>query len=200
MSGTKEKLIGTAFQLFGRNGFHNVGLDRIIEETGVSKQTFYNHFESKDQLILEVLDHRHRTEMATLDAQLTRLAGSDPRAKLYAIFDALEEWMSDPEWRGCMFMNATAEFPTKHDPAHQAAARHTLKIQETIQYLATLAGAQNPRLLAEQVTILIDGMIAYVHATGTLQSIATARDLARCLLDDALPAPAMAHPAMAQHV
>lgn len=195
MSGTKDKLVQTAFELFGRNGFHNVGLDRIIDETGVSKQTFYNHFESKDDLVVAVLNHRHATEMKVFGDQLKRLAGNDPRAKLYAIFDALEEWMNEPEWRGCMFMSATAEFPCKTDPAHQAAAQHFLDLQEMVQYLATLAGAEHPKLLAEQMSIIMEGMIAHVHATGTMRSIATARELARSLLDEALPAPVMAQQA-----
>jgi AcrR family transcriptional regulator len=55
MRDTRRKLIDTAFELFGRNGFHAIGLDAILDAVGVSKQTFYNHFECKEDLILAVL-------------------------------------------------------------------------------------------------------------------------------------------------
>src|SRR5690554_2771740 len=99
-SSTRERLVDAAFEIFGRNGFHAVGLDRILEEVGVSKQTFYNHFESKDELILAVLDHRHEVQAQWWDQLLNKYGGSDPRAKLYAMFDALDAWFNEPDWRG----------------------------------------------------------------------------------------------------
>ena len=52
---TRDRLIRTASSLFYRDGFHLVGVDRIISEAGVTKTTFYNHFDGKDDLILETL-------------------------------------------------------------------------------------------------------------------------------------------------
>jgi AcrR family transcriptional regulator len=187
MSATRAKLVQVAFEMFGRNGFHGVGLDRIIEEAGVSKQTFYNHFESKDDLVLAVLDHRHETESKLLGDHMRSIGGETPRGRLYAIFDALETWMNQPDWLGCIFMTAAAEFPLQTDPAHQSAAAHTKASQEHIQYLATLARAREPEKLACQLAILIDGTIAYRHTTGRFECVALARQMAHDLLDDQLP-------------
>src|SRR5690554_5432311 len=180
---TRQKIIETAFELFGRNGFHAIGLDRILEEVGVSKQTFYNHFESKDELILAVLAHRHEVEQAKNDQLLTELAGRDPKKRLYALFDMLEAWFRMPDWRGCIFMNAAAEFPTKSEPAHQAAAAHLREVQEQLQHLATLAGARNPQALAEQLLVLMQGVIAYQHVTGNERAAEIGGAMATHLLD-----------------
>jgi AcrR family transcriptional regulator len=56
----RQDLVDTAMQLFYRNGFHAVGLDRILADTGVTKTTFYNHFESKDDLVVAVIQQRDR--------------------------------------------------------------------------------------------------------------------------------------------
>ncbi len=186
MSSTRERLIDTAFELFGRNGFHAVGLDRILEEVGVSKQTFYNHFESKDDLILAVLDHRHAVQTQWWNNLLDQIAGPDPRARLYALFDALDTWFNEPDWRGCIFMTAAAEFPTRHEPAHQKAAEHTRKFQEYLQYLATLAGADAPAALAERLVILIDGIVSYRHVTADPRACEIGRDIGHRLLDEYL--------------
>jgi AcrR family transcriptional regulator len=181
---TRDRIIGTAFELFGRNGFHAIGLDRILEEVGVSKQTFYNHFESKDELILAVLEYRHRVEQQTDEKLMLELAGHDPKKRLYALFDMLDRWFKMPDWHGCIFLNAAAEFPTKTEPAHQAAADHLRVVQEQLQYLATLAGAREPAMLAEQLVVLMEGVIAYQHVTGSERAAAIGKVMAHRLLDE----------------
>lgn len=49
---TKMKVYETAKQLFTEYGFENVSVDSIVEAAGVSKGTFYVHFDSKDSLIM----------------------------------------------------------------------------------------------------------------------------------------------------
>ncbi len=52
---TKRKLYESAGQLFGQYDFEDVTVDAIVEAAGVSKGTFYIHFESKDALIASFL-------------------------------------------------------------------------------------------------------------------------------------------------
>ncbi len=48
---TKQKLFTAATMLFNQYGFRGITVDRIVEEAGVAKGTFYIYFESKDALI-----------------------------------------------------------------------------------------------------------------------------------------------------
>lgn len=48
---TKQKLFIAATMLFNQYGFRGITVDRIVEEAGVAKGTFYIYFESKDALI-----------------------------------------------------------------------------------------------------------------------------------------------------
>jgi AcrR family transcriptional regulator len=187
MNATRQRLIDAAFELFGRNGFHAVGIDRIYETVGVSKQTFYNHFEGKDELILAVLDHRHRMQSEMIEQLLRDIGGDDPRAQLYGLFEALGAWFSDPDWKGCIFSTAAAEFPLKSEPAHQAAEAHLRATQERLQYLATLAGAIRPKALAEQLMMLVEGIVAYRHVTADPRSVEIASQIGQMLLDRHLP-------------
>lgn len=52
---TKRKLYDSAAYLFGLYDFDDVSVDAIVEGAGVSKGTFYVHFESKDALIASFL-------------------------------------------------------------------------------------------------------------------------------------------------
>src|SRR5687767_9731316 len=189
MPSTRQKLIETAFELFGRGGFHHVGLDQIIDTAGCSKQTFYNHFPSKDDLVVAVLEFRHQVEEAMFAKLMIEHGGDSPREKLYGLFDALAAWFSAPDWKGCIFVTAAAEFPNEHDPAHQMAKKHMLTMQESLQYLATLAGAKNPQQLSQQLVVLVEGAVAYRHMTNDPSTIMIAKMLAKPLLDAELPAP-----------
>ena len=44
-------VLHTSRFLFNKYGFHNVGIDRIIESSKTPKATFYNYFHSKERLI-----------------------------------------------------------------------------------------------------------------------------------------------------
>ena len=189
---TRQHLIDAAYELFGREGFHTVGLDRILADAGVSKQTFYNHFQSKDDLILSVLDQRHHAETRTIGELFAKLGGDDPRDRLYALFDVFEAWFNLPTFRGCIFLTAAAEFPIPHDPAHRAAADHARAFVDHLRQLAADAGADEPAALAEQLAVLVEGIVAYRHVTGDHRTVDIARQTGKLLLDHHLPHPAAA--------
>src|SRR5215471_7151553 len=84
----RDRILQTADELFYRHGIHSVGIDRIIEESGVAKMTFYRHFPSKTHLIAQYLAQKEQN-WQRLVGQFTDTART-PAAKLLAIFDALE--------------------------------------------------------------------------------------------------------------
>ncbi len=120
-STTREKLIQAGHELFYREGFLAVGLDQLLNEAGCSKQTFYNHFASKDDLIVAVIDEHHRWWSSELLNRIERAAGPDARGQMLAMFDVIRDVTHDPEYHGCIFINAAIEFPQPHHPAYQSA-------------------------------------------------------------------------------
>lgn len=184
MNKTHQRIIECAYELFGRSAFHALGLEQIIGEAGVSKQTFYNHFESKDGLIRSVLRFRHDNESQMFQRMLSEIGGRDPKDRLYSPFDALMYWFSLPEWKGCIFMRAAAEFPSHPDPAHVAAREHADGTRECLQYQATLAGASDPAKLANQLALLIEGVVSYHHLTRDDNVLRTARTMSHQLLEE----------------
>lgn len=183
MSATRQKLTEVAFELFGRNGFHAIGLDAIIAAAGVSKQTFYNHFECKDDLVLAVLTYRHEVEGALIGRLFAEIAGPRPKDRLYKLFDVLQAWFDQPAWRGCIFMTAAAEFPLQTDPAHQAAKAHSEALRASLEEMAANAGAADPKLIADQLLVLVDGLVSVRHVTGSDHYMPIARAIAKDLLD-----------------
>lgn len=164
--GTREKLLHAALELFYTRGFHAVGIDNIIGAVGVTKTTFYKHFESRDELVLEAVRLRNDWETATFEAALRAKAGHDPRAMLLAMFDVLDDWFSGEDYRGCIFMSACAEFPSRTHPVHAEAAGHFTASEEGIASIAKAAGARDPASLARLWVMLMQGAVALRQTVG----------------------------------
>lgn len=185
---TREKLVQAGHELFYREGFLAVGLDRVLNDVGISKQTFYNHFESKDDLIVEVIDEHHRWWSGEVNDRLNRLAGPDPRARLLAIFDVLDELLADPEYRGCIYINAAVEFPNPHHPAHQSAKRAKVDSLAMLEDLAARAGAADPLAAAQELDMIIEGALVTKQVSPDVDVCAVSRRMAATVIENHLPA------------
>ena len=170
----RDHLMATAWRLFYRDGLRAVGIDTILAEAGVAKMTLYNHFSSKEELIIAILEKRDVEFRASLMAQVDA-AGPDPEKRLLAVFDWLEAWFGSDNFKGCVFIRAVSEYPDPSHPIHQTAWRHKVAVKAALTDLCAVAGAQDPATLAESLSLLIDGAIVTAHAT---QSTAPARSAA----------------------
>jgi len=180
---TRQRFIDTANDLFFQHGFHAVGLDQIIERVGVTKTTFYNHFESKDNLIIAVLHERDRQETTEWLAIIRQRGGGTPRGELLALFDLLEDWLAASDFRGCMFLKAASEFPSPSDPVHQAAMTHSASLFNEIEERTTAMGARDPAALARQLMLVLAGAILSREASGAVDIGRSARSAAGMLVD-----------------
>ncbi|MCE8471007.1 TetR/AcrR family transcriptional regulator, partial [Rhodovulum sulfidophilum] len=91
-SDKRDELVRKALDIFYRDGFHATGLDRLSDETGISKTTMFRHFRSKDDLILATMKRRDDGVRAWLRDRMD--AAGPPRARLMALYDALGEWVA----------------------------------------------------------------------------------------------------------
>jgi AcrR family transcriptional regulator len=184
---TREKLIHYAYELFYKNGFHAVGIAQIIRKAGVTKGTFYNHFESKDAMILAVLRWRDGSWPANLRATLNKHGGDRPRDQLMAFIDVLDEIWETDRYLGCLFIRAAAEFPLAHDPIHVIVHDHVRAIGTALRELAGYAGARAPETLARELLVLVAGAYAQSQMGDPFNTVETAKRLAKRLVALRLP-------------
>ena len=108
----RDRILETASALFYAEGIHAVGVDRVVEESGVAKATLYQHFRSKEELVAACLRQRS-AEWRRHVAEPILLRAGDPASRVAKVFDALSRSLSMPDFRGCPFINAAAEFPAE---------------------------------------------------------------------------------------
>jgi AcrR family transcriptional regulator len=186
---SRERLIRAAYELFYRHGFHAVGLDQIIKDAGVTKSTLYNHFDSKEALIVAVLEWRQSLWPNRLHEALRKRAGTRPRAQLMALFDVLDEVWDTDGHRGCLFIRAAAEFPSPHDPVHVVAQNFVRAFEAAINELAAYAGARHPKILSRKLAVLVAGAHAHSQVGDPVAAAQMGKRLAKRALAEHLPTP-----------
>jgi AcrR family transcriptional regulator len=177
----KQRLLATAEELFYAEGIRAVGIDRLLQESGVGRASFYRHFASKDELVVAVLEDRDRRWLSWL-RESVEAKTRDPAARPLAVFDALADRFARKDFRGCAFINTMVEVADRESAAHQVADRHKRRVIAYLSELLTHAGRSDAAELAAELALLVDGAIVTAVREGTPDAAARARAIAQRLL------------------
>lgn len=169
--GARERIVATARDLFYREGIRAIGVDTVVERSGVSKTSLYRVFESKDALIAAVAAEQDRSFWTWWD-RLEEQHANDPRALLDALFSGIAKRIAQPSYRGCPFLNLATEFPDDNHPGRVVARSNKEEMRARLAALLGKLGVADPDRSASQLALMING--AYV--TGLIFDSADLRD------------------------
>ena len=182
-SSRREHLIETALELFSRHGFHAVGIETILKKSGVAKRTLYNHFKSKDELILAVLRH-YDERFRNFFMRAVEAAADNPRDRLLAVFDVAEKWLDQKNFYGCIFVGATNEYPENGTPIRHVSREFKGLMLGYINGLAKEAKMEQPDQLAMQLLLLLEGAITMAQINNSSLSAGQAKSAAKVLIEN----------------
>ncbi|MDQ6608167.1 MAG: TetR/AcrR family transcriptional regulator [Actinomycetota bacterium] len=177
----RERILAAAYDLFAHRGIQAVGIDSIVAESGVARQTLYRHFASKQDLVLAFL--QRRDELWTknwLQAEVQR-RGSTPDDRLLAIFDVFDEWFRTPDFEGCTFINVMLETSDRSGPVHLAGVAYLAGIRQFLEELAGRARIADPESFGRKWHILMKGSIVSA-GEGDRDAALRAREVATLVL------------------
>ncbi|MCC5809326.1 MAG: TetR/AcrR family transcriptional regulator [Ectothiorhodospiraceae bacterium] len=183
----RDQLLETATELFYRNGCHTTGIDRILAEAGVAKMTLYKHFKSKENLVLAAAE-RFNEKLREEFEEAVEAENLSPRARLLIMFDFMDKWVRRPDFCGCPSINLAVQYPDPEHAIHQATALHKQTRVEYVTELAEKAGARDPKALAQQLVLLIEGATVMIQITRDFSLAAQAKRAAETLIDAAIQA------------
>ncbi|WP_405423239.1 TetR/AcrR family transcriptional regulator [Streptomyces erythrochromogenes] len=167
----RTRLLDAAEELFYRHGIQAVGMDRIRTASGVPLKRLYRLYPAKESLVTAYLERRDRRWTAALREAVAGAAEPVP-----AVFDWLARWFSEPDFRGCAFLNAYGELG--------AAAPEVVRVHkaELHALLAELVPAEAPPALADQLLILVEGATTVAALSPGPEPALRAREVAEALL------------------
>ena len=136
-----------------------MGIDRIIAEAGIAKATFYNHFPSKDDLVvayIEEQDRLGREDVAALPKQ-------PPRKMIEAVLARISKAGAAGDYRGCPFLNAAAEYPDPASPVRRAIDARRTWYHGVLRQLLAADGDPTPSVTASLLVALSDGLLEIAY-------------------------------------
>lgn len=154
----KDRIVDVSARLFSVHGINVVGVDRVSAEADVSKRTLYKYFPSKEELVSAAI-----TKIAEgwLEA-CTGIDSRDPAERIMHVFKMVEPMAKVKDFYGCILMNTSIELRGSDDLAMKVARDFKAKLYAYFQEQATLLGAKEPGVLAEQLILLYDGASAWI--------------------------------------
>jgi AcrR family transcriptional regulator len=182
-----ERILSTASRLFYADGITSVGVDRISEESGVSKPTLYAQFGTKAELVAAVLQRRRDIRRKSITREILDQSPG-PDGKVLALFDRFLRNYARPDFRGCPFTVAAAELPDPGHPARVAIAGYKTWLQDALARMALddgIAGSPaEAQSYAALFALLIDGAHAEMITSGDRRAMRRARDIAAGVIAD----------------
>ncbi|MEV7933842.1 helix-turn-helix domain-containing protein [Curtobacterium sp. NPDC089185] len=178
--GTEQRVLDAAEELFFTRGIAATPIDAVLERAGVSSATLYRGYPSKEALVAAALDRRHDEWTAAWDRAVER--ATDDRARLLAVFDALDAFRSTPTGsRWCAFLGTAAEYVDAPQELRTVLDRETDTLRRRLTEAARPLVGDGAPALAAQLLLVVSGSLAMrLRDPGADSS--TARAVAEALL------------------
>jgi AcrR family transcriptional regulator len=155
----RDRILTAAYDLFARYGIRAVGIDAIIEHSGVARMTLYRHFSSKDELVLAFLERRDALwSVAWLQAEVEKRA-KKPVERLLAIFDVIGDWFKADNFEGCSFINVMLETPERGSAIRNATVMYLERVRQFLEQLAAQAEIVDAAAFSRKWQLLMNGSI-----------------------------------------
>ncbi len=170
---TSQKIILAAADLFYRETFSDVTVDAIARQAGITKMTVYQHFRSKETILLECLRFRLDRRESTLNAWLD---GAQPSvAVLLGLFDWLEASIKKGEFRGCAFLKSVNELSETLPEVRKIAQEAKTLLRKRVISVARAAGMAEPTIIGEEIAVLLEGAQALAAVEQSIRPLTVAR-------------------------
>ena len=98
---TKQRLLDAGMAMLLKHGYHDLGIQALLDATQVPKGSFYHHFRDKEDFALQAIDEYMSKVHAGLDACLHD-ASCPPLARVRNFFEATRQSYRSEGYMGCM--------------------------------------------------------------------------------------------------
>ena len=163
-SKAKEKIIEAASDLFFTQGYQATTIDDVIERSGVSRPTLYNHFRTKEELCVEYLKERRQMDLGGFREAMRK--EKTAKGRYLSVVRVTDKTLSATQYRGCRYFNMISEVADCNHPITKEARLYVDGIREIIKDGVLELKASDPKYkkldvdrVAETYYLIIGGSI-----------------------------------------
>ncbi len=157
-----HRIVEAASRAVRRHGYAGVGVAEVMKEAGLTHGGFYAHFDSRDALLVEAIEHAGAISSAVLDERIaarTRATGNPLQALIELYLS--DEHLAHPE-HGCVVGALAGEMPRQEESVRIAS---TQRVDRLVRRVASaLPEGADPALASVIAGALIGNLqLARVH-------------------------------------
>ncbi len=152
----REQIIKESLQLFADKGYFNTSISDIATKLKMAKGLLYNYFNSKDELLNEVLAHSLK-ELAEMDIPEDVLKNSTPDLIFKKVIEGYFEMMKEKKelWR---LITSLAIHVSSIPSVHQTISSVYEGLLGQLEDLFVMLNYKNPKNEAIKLGALMDGI------------------------------------------
>lgn len=98
---TKQRLLDAGLAMLLEHGYHDLGIQALLDATDTPKGSFYHHFKDKEDFALQVIDEYMKNVHAGLDASLGDKS-VPPLKRVRGFFELTREHYRREGYMGCL--------------------------------------------------------------------------------------------------
>jgi AcrR family transcriptional regulator len=167
---TKQAVLDEAARLASTVGLGGLTIGSLAASTRLSKSGLFAHFQSKESLQLQLLDHTRARFVDLVIGPVLAAPRGEPRVR--ELFRRWLAWDADALPGGCLFVAASAEFDDQPGPVRDRLVRDQRDWMDTLAQVfrsGVTEGHFRPDADPEQFAYDLHGvMLAYHHASRLL--------------------------------
>lgn len=104
---TKQFILETAAPIFNQKGISGANIDDVLAATKLTKGCLYGHFEGKEDLAQQVVDHMLNSNREKMSFTISK--GKTAKAKVFAFLDFYKDPLNTYLKGGCPIFNIAVE-------------------------------------------------------------------------------------------
>jgi AcrR family transcriptional regulator len=157
---SRQKILEASLELFGTKGYESTTISAIVKKAGISKGLIYHYFESKQDILKELVEYLMELGGVRMKGYMERkeeLLNGNPKERLRAMLDLFFIEMRENYHTWSLILNLTVQvhhFQFIHDMAMQKMNGYLLLMTDLFKDL----GYQNPESEARILGALFDGI------------------------------------------
>lgn len=174
---TKQFILETAAPIFNQKGISGANIDDVLAATKLTKGCLYGHFEGKEDLALQVVDHMLNTNGEKM--LLTISKGKTAKAKVFAFLDFYKDPLNTYLKGGCPVFNIAVESDDNFPAIKEKIAgviRHGQELFVSILNQGIAEGEfsekLDPAIYAFKAVSAVEGAVVMCRAMNTAKPMA----------------------------
>ncbi|GAA1545017.1 TetR/AcrR family transcriptional regulator [Brevibacterium picturae] len=158
----RDQLVGVARSVFATRGYRTTSMDTIAEAAGVSKPVLYQHFASKQDLYLALIDDSAAHLDTTLDAAIG--STTDPHEKVRATYRSYFKFVVSHREEFVILFNSDVYEPEAQDRIRSLRERSASRVMTALKSYTDLDDIQ-ARLLCRTLIGTAEVVVKQLETT-----------------------------------